>query len=156
MHATSVFEILNKSKLGQINAADGIPSIGVIFFQLADLRAHVERGDITGAEAIRDKALAIDRSLEAWRRATPSMQAYDIIDAIGAESDNLFRSKRHIYADPWVTDSWNYLRMLRILAHQIIVYECHDLPDVQKYSSIYVIQSLSVDMCVSVASSLRV
>jgi hypothetical protein len=91
-------------------------------FKLSDLRAAIKDGTMTDHVAIRNAALDLDRSFEAWATVLPPSWQYATLD-VGddTDSDIYFDGKRHVYDIAIFAQGWNDWRGRRILTNQLIL-----------------------------------
>ncbi|KXJ94229.1 hypothetical protein Micbo1qcDRAFT_193451 [Microdochium bolleyi] len=110
-------------------------SLALISFQIVNLRADVNAGTVKDPNEIMKTVLAVEKRLEQWTHHAPQGWTERIpspspspspdglplgffTDAIGLTSHN---TPAHTYASVNIAQIWNNWRVLRIMAHQILL-----------------------------------
>ncbi|KAL2024893.1 hypothetical protein VTK56DRAFT_3592 [Thermocarpiscus australiensis] len=125
-----------------------------ICFRFLRFRTAVKSGEITDHRMIRETARSIDRDLEAWVATLPSTCSYTTVDIHADNDGTSFGGLRHVYGDLWAAQAWNNWRTMRVVVNQIILESAatSNLSGHATNDSLRVVQDLSTDICISVAS----
>jgi hypothetical protein len=83
-------------------------------------RAAIREGTISDLQEIRETALELDGALiDLFTTNLPPEWNYEIVHT-NVKADVIWNGCYHIYYDYWISQLWNAMRTMRILAHEII------------------------------------
>jgi hypothetical protein len=122
--------------------------MSVISFQLVNLGAAIRQGQITDTSEIRQRAMAIDRDLQAWASVLPAHWKWSQLPPrINGEID--YDSSQFQYAgNTWLAEIQNTYRSLRIVALRLVGHDKESRSDGEVLAAI---RDLSDEICCSVA-----
>jgi len=103
-----------------IDTTDPSWRVQKLAIRLADLRASIKDRDHYNSDGIISEALIIDKALTSIFKEPSTLWQYKT-EHINAYSKLAYRGIYHVYSNDLVSQTWNSMRMCRILLNEIIL-----------------------------------